>query len=92
MRLRTVEYIAGAMAVLVPALAVIWVGVRTIDRLDDGLARLEKVEDQLARMIAEQVEDDLVNRDVDELREAVDWLRFHHHDTQAGDTGRAHVD
>ena len=92
MKLHTVEYIAGAMAVLVPALAVIWVGARTIDRLADGLARLEKVEDQLAKMIADQVEDDLVNRDVDGLREAVDWLRFHHHDTQAGDTGRAHVD
>ena len=93
MRLTTVEYIAAIMAVVVPLCGVIWLGVRTIDRLDDGLARLDKLETQVHRMVEEQVKDDLVNRDVDELQASVDWLRFHHHTVhEGGDTGRAHVD
>ena len=92
MKLSTVEYIAGTMAVVVPLCGVIWVGVRTIDRLDDGLYRLNKLENQVAEMNSEQIEDDLVNENVKDLQEAVDWLRFHHHSAPGGDTGRAHVD
>ena len=93
MRLRTIEYVAGVMAIAVPVCVVIWVGARTIDRLDDGLNRIDRLETRVSEMAAEQVEDDLVNEAVASLQESVKWLTFHHHSVpQGGDTGRAHVD
>ena len=90
MRFRTVEWVAGALAVIVPVVVAIWVAAAAVTEMaaiEDRLADLERT---MATLEETQVEDRLVNGRVDKLAEHVDWLRYHHHHEDG--EGHPHID
>ena len=90
MRFRTVEWVAGALAIIVPVVVAIWVAAAAVTEMGDIADRLTELEHAMAAMEERQVEDRLVNGRVDELAGHVDWLRYHHH--HEGGEGHPHID
>ena len=89
---------AGAIAgIALPLLAGAWWAGSGYVEFADRLTALEQQAEELHefrdRYEREQVRDSLVNEQVSNLTDEVDWLRWHHHSVpQGGDTGRAHID
>ena len=92
MRFRTVEYVGYGVGIVVPVVGVIWLASSTVNDMRDMAERLTELEDKVGRIAEAQVEDQLINKRVDELGNHMDWLRFHHHQIQGDDTGGPHVD
>ena len=61
-----------------------------LEALEEDMRTMEALRDTYTR---EQARDSIVNEQVADLSEQVEWMRYHHHSIPDGeDTGRAHVD
>ena len=92
MQFRTIEWIAGGLAIVMPAAGTIWLVSSMVNDMRDVQARIDALENTTKGILESQIEDRLVNKRVDKLDEHVDILRFHHHDVRGDDTGGPHTD